>query len=345
MIGQLKRNVHIRKVVTAIILFGLSLTIGVVGFSWIEDMNAIDSIYMTVITISTVGFTEVKELTPAGRIFTSIYIIFNVTLFAYILTVVSSYFFEGRLNDILKNLRSNMKLSKLKNHVIVCGFGRNGSRACNELLQSKKDFIIIEKDEQKAQLIPENMKWFVGDATKDDDLKAIGIEQASAIIITTPSDSVNVFVTLTARNLNPTIRIITRTSSFETQDKLYHAGADSVIMPDVLGGMFMAHMITKPTVIEFLNLINGVSSLDYHLEEIGYEDLKDEYKDSTLEELDIIKKTGAVVIGVKDDVKGIIPAPSPTTVIGEEDFLILLGSSEALRDFSEIFIRQRKILG
>ena len=236
-----------------------------------------------------------------------------------------------------------MKLNKLDKHVIVCGFGTNGSRACNELLQSKKDFIIIEIDEQKAKQIPENMKWYVGDATKDDDLKAIGIERASAIIITTPSDSINVFVTLTARNLNPGIRIITRTSSFETQDKLYHAGADSVIMPDVLGGMFMAHMITKPTVIEFLNLVNGVSSLEYDLEEIRYDELKDEYKNKTLKQLNILQTTGAVVIGVKDDMKGIIPAPSPATEIGEEDFLILLGSSEALKKFEDIYMSNSKI--
>ncbi len=230
-----------------------------------------------------------------------------------------------------------MELTKLQDHVIVCGFGRNGKRACIELQQSNRSFIVIEKEESKAESIPETMKWFIGDATKDADLKSVGIERAEAIIITTPSDSVNVFITLTARNLNPDINIITRTSSYETQDKLYHAGANFVIMPDVLGGMFMAHMITRPIVIEFLNLINGVSGLDYHLEEVGFESLKTEYQDKTLEELDIIKKTGAVVIGIKDDIKGIIPAPSPGTVVGEEDYLILLGSSSSLSKFSEIY--------
>ena len=183
------------------------------------------------------------------------------------------------------------------------------------------------------------MNWYLGDATKDSELKAVGIDKASAIIITTPSDSVNVFVTLTARNLNPKIRIITRTSSYETQDKLYHAGANSVIMPDVLGGMFMAHMITKPTVIEFLNLINGVSGIDYHLEEIDYNHLREEYRDKSLEELDIIKQTGAVVIGTKDNVKGIIPAPSAQTVVGKEDHLILLGSTDCLKKFKNIYVK------
>ena len=332
-------NTHLNKLLLSIIFFLASLAIGIIGFSMIEDLDLINALYMTVITIGTVGFTEIGEFSSNGRLFISIYIILNMALFTYILTVVTSYFVEGRLKDVLKSFRSNMKLNKLKNHVIVCGYGRNGNKTCNELQQSNKEFVIIEKEEEKTDTIPKSMNWLIGDATKDDDLKSIGIERAEAIIITTPSDSVNVFITLTARSLNPDITIISRTSSYETQDKLYHAGANYVIMPDLLGGMFMAQMITKPIVIEFLNLINGVSGMDYHLEEIDYENLKEEYKDKTLEELDIIKKSGVVVIGIKDDIKGIIPAPSSATVVGKEDHLILLGSSSALSQFSEIYTR------
>lgn len=330
-------NPHIKQLSTAGFFFVLSLSVGIIGYSQIEEMNLIDSIYMTIITIGTVGFTEAKALSPAGRLFTSIYIIMNMAIFAFILSTITSYFFEGKLKDVLKNFKSNMKLNKLKDHVIVCGYGRNGARACEELEKNGTPFIIIDKDEAKAEVFPKHMNWYIGDATKDEHLRAVAIEKATAIIVTSPSDSVNVFITLTAKSLNPHIKVITRTSSFETQDKLYKAGADSVIMPDVLGGMYMAHIITKPTVIEFLNLINGASGQDYHLEEVGYDELKDDYKDKTLEELDIIKLTGAVVIGVKDDVKGMIPAPSGKTVIGEEDHLILLGSSECLKNFREIF--------
>ena len=330
-------NESVRKLLIAIALFFLSLAIGILGFSLIEDMDFINALYMTVITVSTVGFTEVKELSSAGRIFTSIYIILNVALFAYLLTVISTYLFEGKLREALKSYRSNMKLSKLKNHVIVCGYGRNGARACQELEKDGTPFIIIEKDESKANEIPKSMSWYIGDATKDEQLRAIGIERASALIVTSSSDSTNVFITLTARSLNPSIKLITRTSNFETQDKLYKAGADSVIMPDVLGGMYMAHIITKPTVIEFLNLINGASGRDYHLEEVAYDQLREEYRDKKLEDLNILKHTGAIVIGVKDDIKGMIPAPSGNTAIGKEDYLILLGSSENLKSFKSIF--------
>ncbi|XOV91761.1 MAG: potassium channel family protein [Bacteroidota bacterium] len=330
-------NKQLEKLVTAIVLFLTIIAIGLIGFSVIEELDFVNALYMTIITVGTVGFTEVKELSPEGRIFTSIYILMNLGLFAYIVSVVSSYLFEGKLQSIFKSYRSGMEISKLKNHVIVCGYGRNGSRACEELAKSRQSFVLIEKDPEMKEIIPESYKWVIGDATQDENLKTVGIEKATTIIITTPSDAANVFITLTARHLNEKIKIISRASSVETQDKLYRAGADNVIMPDTLGGMFMAQLVTKPVVIEFLDLINGVSSTSYHLEEVGYDHLKSDYKDKTLEELNVTKTTGVTVIGVKDNIKGLIPGPSPDTFIGEDDFLIVLGSDSTLEKFRKTY--------
>jgi voltage-gated potassium channel len=326
-------NKQLENLVIAFVLFLFSLVVGALGFSIIEDLNFVDSLYMAIITISTVGFTEVKHLSPTGRVFTSIYILLNLGLFAYVVSVVSNYVFEGKLKSIFKSYKSGMEISKLENHVIVCGFGRNGSRACEELLKSKREFVIIEKDPNMKDIIPDSMKWFIGDATEDENLRTVGIETASVIIITTPSDTANVFITLTARHLNSRIRIIARASTKETENKLHMAGANKVIMPDVLGGMFMAQLVTKPIVIEFLDLLNGVSGTSYHLEEVGYADLKPEYRDKTLMELNIPSKTGVIVLGVKDSVKGLIPGPSAETFIGADDHLIVLGSNTTLRRF------------
>jgi len=303
-----------------------------------EELNFVDAFYMTVITVSTVGFEEVQTLSTAGRVFTSIYILLNLGLFAYIVSVITSYFFEGKLKNIFKNYRSEMEINKLSNHVIVCGFGRNGSRACEELQKSGEDYVLIEKDPDIENEIPDYVKWYLGDATEDEKLKSVGIDRAKAIIITTPSDAANVFITLTARHLNEKIRILVRASNPETENKLYRAGADKVVMPDILGGMFMAQLVTKPTVIEFLDLLNGVSSeTNYHLEEVSYIQLKPEYRDKTLLELDIPNATGVSVLGVKDDIKGIIPAPASDTFIGEDDYLILLGSDTKLKDFFDLY--------
>lgn len=326
-------NQQLENLIFALLLFVMSIGIGLLGFSLIEDLDFINSMYMTIITIGTVGFTEVKELSPAGRVFTSVYILLNLGLFAYVVSVMSSYIFEGKLKSIFKNYRSGMEISKLNNHVIVCGFGRNGSMACEELKKSGKDFVIIEKDPELKAIIPETMKWYIGDATEDDNLKAIGIDKANSIIITTPSDAANVFITLTARHLNEKINIIARASSKETENKLYRAGADKVIMPDLLGGMFMAQLVTKPIVIEFLDLLNGVSGASYHLEEVSYENLKEEYRDKTLAQLNIPASTGVIVLGVKDEIKGLIPGPTADTFIGAHDHLILLGSDVTLKKF------------
>lgn len=330
-------NKQLEKLVTAMFLFLGTVVIGIIGFSQIEDLNFVNALYMTIITVGTVGFTEVKELSAAGRVFTSIYILINLGLFAYIVSVVSAYFFEGKLKSILKSYRSGMEISKLKKHVIVCGFGRNGSKACEELKESGKEFVVVEKNPELKERIPESYKWVIADATQDENLKMVGIQKATVIIITTPSDAANVFITLTARHLNEKIKIISRATSKETKDKLYRAGADHVIMPDTLGGMFMAQLVTKPVVIEFLDSINGVSSTSYQLEEVGYDHLKPDHKDKTLEELNITKTTGVTVIGVKDNIKGLIPAPSPDTFIGEDDFLIVLGSGETLDEFRKTY--------
>ncbi|MFT6866333.1 MAG: voltage-gated potassium channel [Cyclobacteriaceae bacterium] len=308
-------NKQLSSLITAGSFFIFSLCVGLSGFILIEDLSFVNALYMTIITVGTVGFTEVKELSSAGRVFTSIYILMNLGLFAYVVSVVSSYFFEGKLKNIFNNYRSGMEISKLKNHVIVCGFGRNGSRACEELLKSGKEFVIIEMDDEMSNIIPEPMKWFIGDATIDENLRIVGIEKANTIIITTPSDAANVFITLTARHLNDKIKIIARASNKDTDQKLYRAGANHVISPDMLGGMFMAQLVTKPIVIEFLDLLNGVSGTSYHLEEVGYKNLKHEYQDKTLMELNISAKTGVIVLGVKDNIKGLIPVPSLDTFI------------------------------
>ena len=334
-------NKKLENLVIAIALFAFSIILGVTGFMIIEHFNFVDSFYMSIITIGTVGFTEVHELSGGGRIFTALYILLNLGIFAYVISVFTSYIFEGKLKSIFRSIMEEKELNKLKDHVIVCGFGRNGSRACDELIASRKDFVVIEKNLEVRQHPSTNPKFkmIIGDATSDDNLKLAGIERAKVIIITTPSDAANVFIALTARALNSTIHIIARASEKETEGKLIRAGANKVIMPDILGGMFMAQLITKPIVIEFLDLLTGISNQHegYHLEEISYHDLKPEYRDKTLKQLNATELTGSTIIGMKDNKRGLIPGPSPETFIGPNDYLIVLGSHKTLSDFMRQF--------
>jgi voltage-gated potassium channel len=335
-------NKQLGSLILATALCVFSIVVGFFGFMILEGYNAIDAFYMTIITVGTVGYTEVQVLSDKGKLFTSFYILMNLGIFAYVVSVITSFLFEGKLKSILSNYMSDKELSKLKDHVVVCGYGRNGSKACEELNLSGRDFVVIEKNPETRQSVPldKNFKMMVADATKDDVLKLAGIDRASVVIITTPSDAANVFITLTARALNPKVKIIVRASERETEEKLYRAGADKVIMPDILGGMFMAQLVTKPVVIEFLDLLSGVSGLDYRLEEVHYDKIKDQYRDQSLKDLKVRETTGATVIGIKDNINGLIPSPSRDTIFGKDDTLIVLGHESNLTQFFKVFTKQ-----
>ena len=332
-----------KNFIVAILLTFISVGVGISGYMLLEGYDLLSAFYMSVITISTVGFTEVYELSNSGRLFTSFYIIFNLAIFAYVISVFTTYLFEGKLKSILYKIMDYREIKKLDNHIIVCGYGLTGSQVCEELLKENRKFVVIEKDEEKRKGLTDemNFKMLIGNATSDNVLKLAGIERAKEIIITTPADADNVFITLTARGLNPKILIISRASEEGTEPKLYRAGANHVVLPDHVGGMFMAQMVTKPVVIEFLELLTGRSAHKekYHLQSFTFQDLKSQYRNKTLKELDIKRLTGATVIAAKDNVKGLIPNPPEDTFIGEDDTMILLCSEANIDKVSSILKR------
>ena len=332
----------LRKIFFAFILIVFSLVAGTLGFYIIEDFSILSAFYMAVITLSTVGFTEVHELSDLGRLFTAFYILINLGIIAYAVSVVTSFIFEGKLRSIYKNYMTDKMINKLDKHVVVCGFGRNGHEACEELINAKREFVVIEKDPETFKEFEQGKGGYImqGDATSDNVLKTAGLERAEVVIVTTPSDAANVFITLTARGMNPNIKIIARASEKKTESKLYRAGADSVIMPDYLGGMFMAQMITKPVVIEFLNLMTGLSGKHYHMEQVRYEDLAEGFQNKTLSELSIHERTGGTVIGVKDNRKGLIPSPHGDTLIGQHDTIVVLGSAKHIDELKRVYFKR-----
>jgi voltage-gated potassium channel len=324
----------------------LSILIGIVGYMIIEGYSLLDAFYMTVVTISTVGFREVKPLSENGKLFTSFYIISNLVFFAFLVSTVAKYFFEGELNKIYNIIMKGREVSKLRGHIIVCGYGRNGRRAALELKNSRKKFLIIEKDDHVLERFPEAAKtynFFMGDATQDEVLIDAGIRKATTIITTLPSDSENVFITLTARTMNPEIKIISRASDEKVEKKLMRAGANHVVMPDALGGYHMAHIVTKPFIVEFVEMLSGFGDSKYVLDEVNYLHVKQEYRDKSLAELDIRKTTGATVFGFKDARRGIIFNPDPKTKFSEDDIMILLGNEDSIRAFKKIYTRHLKM--
>ena len=331
----------IRKLVFATVLFIVSMVIGIFGYMIIEEFSPIDAAYMAILAFSTVGFNEVQPLSADGKVFSLIYIVVNLGIFAYIISVISSFLFEGELRKIFKNIASTREMKKLNNHIIVCGYGKNGAMACEELYAAGKNFIVIEKDPAVIEAVSDNKKFhfLIGSATLDEVLIEAGIERASTVISALREDSDNVFITLTARELNPNVHIIAKATEINSEKKLYRAGAAHVVMPDYLGGVHMAHLITKPFVIEFLDLISGVGGSKLELEEVSYSSLKPEFRGRTIRDLDIRNKSGATIIAFKDDAKGFIFNPHSSKVVSEGDILILLGDAEAMKKFRANYVK------
>ena len=335
----LRGETGFRRLATALIMLLLSGLIGTQGFMYFESYTFTEAIYMTVITLSTVGFEEVRPLSNEGMIFASVYILINVGIFAYVVSVLITYIFEGEFNKIYRSFLSFREMRKLNNHVIVCGFGRNGRKTCEELKTNNTNFVVIEKDPEIVQNVSQ-LGFIVklGDATEDETLRSVGIDKADTLITTLPNDAANVFITLTAKQINPEVTVISRASDENSVSKLTLSGASHVVMPDNLGGMHMAQLITKPYVIEFLEMMNGASR-DFILEEFVYDQFKPDYRDKSIKQIGIRENTGATVIAYKEKGENFVFNPPSEVTVNENDVFIILGAEECLNDFRDLYIK------
>lgn len=332
----------LRQLLIASGLFLISIIVGVQGFRHTENYDVRDAFFMTTMIISTTGMNEVHRLSPDGRLFVSFYVILNLFIFGYFISVATSYIFEGGLQEVFKNYMSNRVANKMKDHTIVCGYGRNGAKACEELHKSDAQFAIIEKNAEKLQEainLYENRKNIYileGDGTSDDVLIDAGVKRAKTIISTLGEDADNVFVTLTARELNPHIKIIAKAVRESSVSKLMRAGAHHVVVPEIMGGTHMANLVTKPDVVEFLSMLNGIGHTELRLEELRISEMKEEYKGKTIQELSVREITGVNIIAYKD-MDGFMFNPTPETVLEEGGVIIVLGTQNEIRTFVSYF--------
>lgn len=311
---------------------------GIIGYSSIEGYTFLEALYMTIITVATVGFDEVRTLSTAGRIFTIFLIITSFGTFAYAITSITQYIMDGEFRQYFKLKRLTSELEKLENHVIICGYGRNGKQAARVLKSHNQRFIVIEQKGDPVQNMSEKYPHLVinGDATQDDILLQAGIERARAIIATLPEDADNLFIVLSARTLNPRLNIISRASDDNSDKKLKIAGADHVIMPDMVGGAHMASLVMKPDVVEFIDYVTGVG-VDINLEEITFEKLPAHLQNKTISELDVYNRSGANIIGFKTARGEYIINPSPDTILIPNAKIFVLGTIDQINVLREIF--------
>jgi voltage-gated potassium channel len=337
--------IYFRKVYIALLLLITILCIGITGFIFIEDYSLSEAFYMTVITISTVGFNEVRPLSETGRVFTAFLIIFSFSTFVYAVTSISNYILDGEYKIYFRESRIKKQVSKISEHTIICGYGRNGKQAATELKAHKRKYVVIEQDKELSEELREehDIPFIEGDATLERYLEKAGILTATSLITTLPKDADNLFVVLTAREMNPNLLIISRASKDNSDKKLKRAGADNVIMPDKIGGAHMASLVIKPDVIEFMDYVMGQGTSSVNLEEITFENLPDSLKNKSIRELGIRDKSGANIVGFRTRDGEYIINPSPDTIITPLAKIFVLGTLEQIDSFRE-FATQQSLL-
>lgn len=325
------------KLFYAALLLIILLSFGTIGFMIIEDFNLLNAFYMTTITISTVGFGEVHELSVGGKIFTTLLILISLSVLAYVVSIITTQFFEGQLSYILSGYQKKSIRKKMENHVIICGFGRNGQQAAKDLLAHNHEFIIID---QRKDVFMKNFKsshkFIEGDATQDEILSEARIEKAKSLITTLPEDADNLFVALTARSMNPNIKIISRASSESSEKKLKIAGVNSVVMPERVGGAHMATLVSHPDIIEFLEHLSIKGDNPTNIEEIVCNDLPKEAINKTIYEIGVRKKTGANIIGLKTPEGEYILNPGADTKVTPNSKIFVLGTKEQIDSMKEV---------
>ena len=275
---------------------------GTVGFRLLEDYSWGESFYMTVITLSTVGFGEIRPLSPMGRLFTASLIIISFAIFAYVASAFTQFLVNGKYKVYFRERRKMKHLDKLENHVIICGYGRNGQQAAATLQSYNQKYVIIEMNEDTVEHLREDdigNLHIAGDATDDNVLKEAGVERARALITSLPSDANNLFVVLTAREVNPALLIIARATKGSSESKLRMAGADNVIMPDKVGGSQMATLVMTPDLVEFLDHLHIAGPAEANLEEVVLDTTKKALGGMRIRDIDKDAKTGVRVIGMK----------------------------------------------
>lgn len=319
-----------RRLITAILFLVLALIMGIVGYQIIEGWNFIDSLYMTVITLATVGYGETNPLTTSGRVFTIFLIMLGVGALTYGLTAITAFVVEGTLTDIIGRRKMEAEISKLKEHIILCGIGETGRHIAEEFLKVRVPFVVVEKNGERIREMAKIGRFLYteGDATADEVLLKAGAKQAKGLVTTLPSDKDNLFVILTARGLNPNLRIVTEAVEIDDRTKLTKVGADAIVAPSFIGGLRMASEMIRPTVVSFLDKMLRASGDAVRIEEAKITP-GSKLAGCKLAEAGIYEKTGLVVIAIARGEEYELN-PSPDIQLREGDGLIACCSVEQL---------------
>ena len=320
----------------SILLLTAIIAFGTFGYAIFEDMPLFDAFYMTIITISTVGFSEIRPLTVVGRSITLVIIVLGISAGTYTIGVIVRWFVEGELRKIFGRRKLQKKMADLKNHFIVCGFGRIGRIICQELFEDNIDFVVIEQNASVIEDIAAEKYLFLEmDATSEEALVAAGILRAKGLVTAVNSDANNVFITLTAIGLRPDIFVLARASEEKNEAKLKRAGATKVISPYMIGARRMAHVLKRPTVVDFIDIATMGNRLGLIMEE-ALIDSKSRFVGKNLIDSRLRQEFGVIIVAIKKLSGEMIFNPMPLETLEAGDVIVLIGKKDDLKRMSEI---------
>ncbi len=315
------------------------VTGGTAGFMSIEKWRFLDALYMTVITLGTVGFKEVHDLSDGGKIFTMGLILVGVSVLGYIVGSLAQIMFEGQFQRIMGRKKVEKQIEALREHYIICGFGRIGSLICKEFKANGLPFVIVEKSTDTLEKLDEDGYLHMrGDATMDETLLKAGIKRAKGLISVVTSDTENVYITLTARGLNPDLFILARSGEEGSDLKLKRAGANKVVSPYIIGGSRMAQSILRPNVVDFIEIATGREHMDLQMEEITIPP-HSAFAGETLVSSGFRKEIGVIIVGIKKAHGKMMFNPHSQAKIEGRDTLIVLGEPQSIAKLEDLVDR------
>lgn len=313
------------------------LFLGVFGYHYFYGFTWVNAFYMTIITVTTVGFSEVRPLDADAKIFTVFLIVSSVFIFGFAISVITEYILSRNSLQLLKKKRVKNKINRLSSHVIVCGYGRNGRQAAEKLRAYNKPFVVIEKDKGIIEANEDDVLFVEGDVNEDEVLLEAGIDRAQYLVTALPDDAINLFVVLSARQMNEDLFIISRASQVTSIKKLEFAGANKVIMPDKIGGDHMASLVVMPDLITFMDKLSIEGEHTTNLEEVEIEDFQDQLDCKSIKDLDLRRKTGCTIIGyITPDGRYIIN-PEADLELEPKGKVIVLGRPEQINNLNQMF--------
>jgi voltage-gated potassium channel len=316
--------------IRGIILLLLLISVGTVGFSIIENWKLQDAFYMTVITVSTVGYGEVHPLHASGRLFASVLILVWLATAFYTTTRLGQWVLEGKLQDILERRKLMREIKEMSGHTVVCGFGRIGSIVAEGLERANVSFCVVDNDrELEETLQTSGYRYFIGDATEESVLDEVGIAHAKTLLALLPSDADNLYVTITAKEMNPGITVIARALEDKAEVRLKRGGADKVVSPYKTAGMRVLNAAVKPTVVEFLEFVTYREHLSLGCEEVPVAEAST-LDSSSIGEAGIRNNFGVIIVAIKKTSGEMIFNPDAGEKIQSGDILVTIGKEPDL---------------